>query len=114
MPRTFSSHQLTETMSTRQFPIFFTYLDDNKRIYVEGTTIPWSAVANHDEQAKRNHCDQNLERLAQRGGLGVCEAVAVIEDRRWTPMNPRAAYERLKKLVPEYQPKVTNRDKPTP
>lgn len=42
-------------------------------------SIPWAMLAPHEEQAKRNH-DQTLQRLAERGGLGAIEAVAVLRD----------------------------------
>lgn len=44
--------------------------------------VPWSFVAPHEGQALRNH-DQTLERLAQRGGLGAEELVAVVRGERW-------------------------------
>lgn len=47
-----------------------------------GEDIPWAALEPHREQAMRNH-GQTLERLAERGGLGWSEALAVIEDRLW-------------------------------
>lgn len=42
--------------------------------------VPWDMIGPHDNQAQRNH-DQTLERLAQRGGLSACEALAVLGDR---------------------------------
>lgn len=69
----------------RQFPILG-----------EPLSIPWVAIAPHAAQAQRNH-SQTLERLAERGGLSACEAVAVIEDRPWHRMTEPAA--RLKQLV---------------
>lgn len=56
--------------------------------------IPWSAIEPHRRQAEINH-SQSLERLAERGGLGLCEAVAVLEDRRWHPMDRRLTNARL-------------------
>ena len=44
--------------------------------------IPFAMIAPHEAQAMRNH-GQSLERLAQRGGLAVAEALDVIEGRRW-------------------------------
>ena len=48
--------------------------------------VPWEMIAPHEAQALRNH-DQTLARLHQRGGLAPCEALAVLEDRAWHPMN---------------------------
>lgn len=45
-------------------------------------SVPWAFLAPHEEQAKRNH-DQSLQRLAERGGLGEAEMVAVVEGKRW-------------------------------
>ena len=42
-------------------------------------TIPWKLIAPHAKQAYENH-GQTLERLAERGGLGVVEAWAVLLD----------------------------------
>jgi hypothetical protein len=46
------------------------------------------------EQAKRNHA-QTLRRLAERGGVSPCEAVALAEGRRWKPMEEEKALEAL-------------------
>ena len=61
-------------MSERLFPI------------IDGGSIPWSLIAPHDRQAMANHGGQTLERLAERGGLSACEAIAVLEHRRWHSM----------------------------
>lgn len=45
------------------------------------TSIPWSLIAPHEDQALRNHGGQTLQRLAERGGLSPLEARCVIEDR---------------------------------
>lgn len=44
--------------------------------------IPWAMIAPHEPQAISNH-SQSLERLAQRGGLAPCEALDIMEGRRW-------------------------------
>ena len=62
------------------------------------TSIPWSLIAPHEQQAQRNH-GQSLRRLAERGGLSHGEAVAVIEDREWSPMEQAEAEKRLEELV---------------
>lgn len=48
-------------------------------------SVPWSFLAPHEERAKQNH-DQSLERLAARGGLGLDEMAAIVEDRKWRRM----------------------------
>ncbi len=39
----------------------------------------------NEQQAQTNH-GQTLQRLAERGGLSLCEALALIEKRRWRRM----------------------------
>lgn len=53
--------------------------------------IPWSVIAPHEAQAKRNHGGQTLERLHERGGLSWAEAAAVLEDRKFRQMDAEAA-----------------------
>jgi hypothetical protein len=69
-----------------------------------GPKILWGVIEPHERQADANH-GQTLERLAQRGGLSPCEAVAVLEDRDWRPMPDAAALARLRELnaASEYQ-----------
>jgi hypothetical protein len=64
---------------TKKFPI------------MNGPDIPWAIIAPHEKQAWVNH-HQDLSKLASRGGLSACEAVAVIEDRKWTRMDPGAGF----------------------
>jgi hypothetical protein len=52
--------------------------------------VPWAVLAPHEHQALSNH-SQSLVRLAERGGLSLCEMAAVIEERRWEKMTPEAA-----------------------
>lgn len=47
-----------------------------------GTSLAVRMEALFDEQAMRNH-GQTLERLAERGGLGADEALALAERRNW-------------------------------
>lgn len=50
--------------------------------------IPWAWLAPHEKQAIANH-GQSLEKLANRGGLGIEEAAAIIEGRRWRERTAR-------------------------
>jgi hypothetical protein len=63
----------------RQFRVLL-HWDERQRLPGAPRSVPWSLLAPHEERALRNH-DQTLERLNERGGLGVSEMVAVIEDR---------------------------------
>jgi hypothetical protein len=58
----------------RMFPI----MGNRPASHIE--PIPWSIIAPHEEQARRNHGGQSLDRLAQRGGLDPIEAIAVLTD----------------------------------
>jgi hypothetical protein len=45
--------------------------------------IPMAMLAPHEGRAMESH-GQSLDRLAERGGLSVKEAIALLEDRRWS------------------------------
>ena len=65
---------------------------DEKRFPILGhewiKSVPWSVVEPHREQAQRNH-DQTLERLAERGGLGIEELTAILADQHWNMFEQR-------------------------
>jgi len=54
-----------------------------------------------EETAKRNHGGQTLQRLAERGGLGPCEMLAVMEKRKWESMPIIEAMDQLVKKLGE-------------
>jgi len=60
--------------------------------------IPWSAIEPHRHQAEKNHY-QTLERLAERGGLGWSEALAVLEDRHWCRIDEPEAKRKVLQIV---------------
>lgn len=64
--------------------------------------IPWGLIATHDAQAKKNHAGQDLSKLASRGGLSACEAIAIIQDRDWTAMDDQLAHKQLAKMISDY------------
>jgi len=64
-------------------------------------SIPWGMIEPHHAQAAKNH-DQTLERLAHRGGLSLCEALAVLEDRAWRRMDQIYAATVLALMEVEY------------
>jgi hypothetical protein len=53
--------------------------------------IPWGMIEPHRAQAARNHGDQTLERLAERGGLDPAELVAVLTDQKFKNYEPAEA-----------------------
>lgn len=66
----------------RQFPVLDQRSQKDKQLVQFPRSVPWSLLAPHEKQALKNH-DQNLETLAERGGLSPCEILAVVEDRSW-------------------------------
>ncbi len=64
---------MTPSPDRKRFPI---HPCDRKKI----ASVPWSFVADHEAQAQHNH-SQSLTRLAERGGLSLCELLAVRTDR---------------------------------
>jgi hypothetical protein len=74
-------------MSASRFPILGTR-----------ESVPWAAVAPHEQQAGENH-GQTLKGLAGRGGLSWCELAAVLEDRPWHRMPDNEAGRRCRELV---------------
>lgn len=63
--------------------------------------LPWCMIGPHETQARANH-GQSLARLAERGGLGVCEALAVLDNRRWHRMDQAVAMAELSQRVAEF------------
>lgn len=66
------------------------------------TGIPWEMIGPHEAQAMRNH-SQTLTRLAERAGLSPCEALAVLEDRKWQSMDALESCNRLAFKVMEWK-----------
>jgi hypothetical protein len=45
-------------------------------------TVPWDFIAEHEQQCQHNH-SQTATRLAERGGLGLLEIVAVVSGKAY-------------------------------
>jgi hypothetical protein len=69
-----STPQASGEAKVTQFPI----IRDDYHREPKVRSIPWAMIAPHESQAMRNHCSQDLEALARRGGLSCGEAVAVL------------------------------------
>lgn len=79
----------------RLFPIH----PEDRRLHKElPRGVPWDFVAPHESWAQSNH-GQSLKRLAERGGLGLCELVAVLEGRRWRSMDFAESWPRVQELL---------------
>lgn len=69
-----------------------------------GLFVPWEMIVPHNAQSEYNHY-QSLRRIAERGGFSRCEAIAVLEDRKWIPMDVEVADKKLKEMVREWESK---------
>lgn len=52
-----------------------------------------------DEATAQHNHGQTLLRLAERGGMGLDEVLALMDKRRWRPMAPEEALAELKKRL---------------
>lgn len=89
------------TPQSSRFPVLWQWRrDEEDRAREVGCPrdVPWELLAEHEEQAIENH-DQTLRQLAARGGLGPCEMVAILEDRRWHRMAIESAIRLLQEHV---------------
>ena len=62
------------------------------------TSIPFAMIEGCELQAKKNH-GQSLKRLAERGGLAACEALAVLNGKKWEKMEPEVSTSTLQVKV---------------
>ena len=60
--------------------------------------LPWAIIEPYESRAQANH-GQSLKTLRSRGGLSVSEAVAILEDRPWSPLPVTLALARLAAYV---------------
>jgi len=61
--------------------------------------VAWEFMRPHEEQARRNHGQQTLARLAERGGLSAGEALAAVLGRsQYEPREPADAKEELLRM----------------
>ncbi|CAN2532584.1 hypothetical+protein [Methylocapsa aurea] len=101
---------MTET--TPYMPIMFGATDWKIRELRQGgvTTlviaIPMKMLEPHERQAQNNH-GQSLKRLAERGGLGACEANAILEDRSWCRQGLVESYNALLAHLREFEGSTT-------
>lgn len=73
-------------------------------------TIPWIIFTDDDEAwAQKNHT-QSLAELAGRGGLGICELIAILDHRAWRKDLTTHAWWRLWEIIAErgvkFQPRT--------
>ena len=64
------------------------------------TKIPFAML--NEEQAQTNH-GQTLKRLAECGGLAACEALAIMDKRRWRHMDAEESLAVLVKRIENHE-----------
>lgn len=74
--------------------------------WVYPKAIPWTMIQNCEARAASNHGGQSLERLAERGGLSACEALAVLDDRSWKEMDVDSAVSELERRIEEFNRQI--------
>ena len=67
--------------------------------------IPWEMIANHDAQARLNHCNQGLVRLRARYGISRDEALAILDDRKWHGIELHEAHDELERRITDWKAK---------
>lgn len=67
-----------------------------------GVTVDWQLVADHGQQARRNHGGQSVKRLAERGGLDWCELHAILHGRHWKKMDTTQAAAECRAIEARY------------
>lgn len=67
--------------------------------------LPLEFFRAHEAQARENCHGRSLERIAERGGLGAAEALAVLEDRPWQHIPWEQAEIRVRALFDEWRTK---------
>lgn len=70
-------------------------------LHGQGASVDWQLVADHAQQANRNH-GQSVARLAERGGLSWCELFAVLHNKRWQKMDANEAMIACRALEARY------------
>lgn len=68
--------------------------------------IPWLFIKPHNQQALDNHGQQNLHRLAERGGCSPNETLAILTGQRWGSWkkdDPEPAMEQINKLLEKWE-----------
>lgn len=68
---------------------FHLQIDSRERAAGVPSTVPWSLVEGHEEQAQINH-SQSLEVLDGRGGLDIVELWCLVHHKKW---RDRPAYD---------------------
>lgn len=86
-------------MTERRFPVLLSY-QERRECEPLGCprTVPWALVAAHEAQALENH-GQTVQRLAERGGMGTRELVAVLTDRHWREVRGMTEAEAVPELL---------------
>lgn len=92
---------------SKKFPVMLNYYERKELSHLAcPTSVPWAFVEQFEHTVKYFH-DQTLERLAQRGGLGPCELMAAITNRKaWWKEPEEKAVVALKTAVDEFNKRI--------
>lgn len=71
-------------------------------VFLAVVGIPMKMIEQHEDWCERNH-SQRVATLRNRGGLTACEAVAVLQGRKWHAMREAEAHANLYSLLMSYQ-----------
>lgn len=88
-------------MDERRFPLLYQGRAEEP-LRERLPNVPWEFLAPHEAQALRFHT-QTIKRLAERGGLGPSEMLAVVEDRNYQRMEESRAVDVLLVLVADWE-----------
>lgn len=72
------------------------WLDNPIPIQGSGVIVPWKVALPHDNQCRKNHGGQSLERLCQRGGPGLTELAAILGDHEFRYITDDEAREEIR------------------
>ena len=91
------SPSVSELFAQNLYPVHCeNWSDRNQAEY-----IPYDIIAPHEEQALSNH-GQTLKRLAERGGLGWSEILAILTGRKWADVVYSICRDEAKAAVLDY------------
>ena len=75
---------------------------------MRGQSVPWSVMLPHNDMCKRNHGGQDLQRIAERGGLYPAEAFCVVNDLVYHEADKKFSIEYMTEQWREFAEKVNN------
>lgn len=99
------SEGIGSTACSRMMPVTGEWSRKEHR-HLPNLKIPWAMLADHDQQAIRNHAGQDLNRLWERHGISACEALAILDDRPWHAMGTEESHAELARRIEVYSANI--------